>query len=55
MKPQDEPSPPQSPLPLALLISEAVYRLVVLIERLLRGTNRYLIRPLRLQLRCLFW
>ena len=54
MKPEDEP-PPQSPLPLSLLISEAVYRLVVLVEHLLRWLNRLVLKPCRLQLRCLFW
>ena len=45
----------RKPLTLSLLISEWVYRLVVVVERLLRMVDRYLLRPARLQWRCLFW
>ena len=48
----DEPPPP-SPLPLSMLISERVYRLILLVERLLRLTNRTIIRPCRYLVWCL--
>jgi len=51
--PEDRGS--RSPLRFSLLISEAVYRLVVMIERSLRWTVKNLLRPCMLQLRCLFW
>ena len=44
-----------APLPLASLISEAVYKLVVGVERLIRWTARYILKPCLLQFRCLFW
>ena len=43
------------PLTLSMLISEWVYWLVVAVERLLRLLDRILLRPARLQYRCLFW
>ena len=48
-KPEDHVSP--KPLTLSMLISEWVYRLVVIVERLLRLLNRFVIRPCRLQYR----
>jgi hypothetical protein len=52
---QPEDQRPANSLPLAMLISEAVYRLVVLVERTLRWLVKFLLRPCLLQLRCLFW
>jgi len=46
---------PATSLPLAMLISEAVYRLVVLVERTLRWLVKFVLRPCLLQFRCLFW
>ena len=46
---------PASSLPLAMLISEAVYKLVVLVERSLRWLVKFVLRPCLLQFRCLFW
>ena len=45
----------RKPLSLSMLISEWVYKLVVLVERLFRLVIRYLLRPAMLQFRCLFW
>lgn len=44
-----------SPLALSMLISEAVYKLVLLVECVLRWAVKYLLRPCQLQCRCLFW
>ena len=56
MKNRYEERPPDpSPLKLSLLVSEWVYLLVVIVERLIRWTTRYLIRPCILQFRCLLW
>ena len=52
---QPENQRPATSLPLAMLISEAVYRLVVLVERTLRWLVKFVLRPCLLQLRCLFW
>ena len=56
-KPIDEPVEQVShkPLSISMMISEWVYRLVVIVERLLRLGNRFVLRPARLQFRCLFW
>ena len=51
--PEDEPT--HSPLTLSMLISEAVYKLVVIVERALRLLNKFVLRPCLLQLRCLLW
>ena len=48
----DEP-PPRAPLPLSMLISERVYRFILLIERLLRWINRVVIRRCRYLVWCL--
>jgi hypothetical protein len=47
--------PPTSTVTLAMLISESVYRLIVLIERTLRWLTKFLFRPCLLHFRCLFW
>ena len=52
---QPEDRQPHSPLALSLLVSESVYRLVVLVERLLRLLTRFVLKPCLLQFRCLFW
>jgi hypothetical protein len=52
---QPENQRPASSLPLAMLISEAVYKLVVLVERALRLLAKFVLRPCLLQFRCLFW
>ena len=52
---QPEDQRPATSLPLAMLISEAVYRLVVLVERTLRWLVKFVLRPCLLQFRCLFW
>ena len=46
---------PHSSLALSLLISETVYQLVLVVERVIRWGVKYLLRPCRLQYRCLFW
>ena len=46
---------PAGSLPLAMLISEAVYKLVVLVQRTLRWLAKFVLRPCLLQFRCLFW
>ncbi len=43
------------PLSISMLISEWVYKLVVLIERTIRWIARYIFRPCLLQVRCLLW
>ena len=50
--PRQRPDPTVS---IAMLISESVYRLVVLVETLLRWSTRFLFRPCLLQIRCLLW
>jgi len=52
---QPEDQRPATSLPLAMLISEAVYKLVVLVERSLRWFTKFVLRPCLLQFRCLFW
>ena len=44
-----------SPLSLSLLTSESVYKLVLLVEYLLRWLGKNVARPCMLQLRCLLW
>ena len=51
----DDRAPDPSPLKLSLLVSEWVYRLVVIVERLIRWTIKYVVRPCILQYRCLMW
>ena len=46
---------PSASLSLAMLISETVYKLVLLVERSLRWLAKFVLRPCLLQLRCLFW
>jgi len=46
---------PHSPLTFSLLIAETVYRLVVIVERVIRWIAQTVLRPCRLQFRCLFW
>ncbi len=46
---------PHSPLALSMLISEAVYRLVLLVESLIRWVAKSVLHPCRLQCRCFFW
>ncbi len=47
--------PPKPSVTLSLLTSEVVYKLITAIERLLRWTNRSVIRPCRLLYWCLRW
>jgi hypothetical protein len=51
--PQNEP--PTSSVTYAMLISEAVYRLVVAIERTLRWFSKRVLPPLMLLIWCLRW
>jgi hypothetical protein len=46
---------PHSPLTFSLLIAETVYRLVVIVERVIRWIAQTVLRPCRQQFRCLFW
>lgn len=46
---------PTSSVTIAMLISEAVYKLVVLIERMIRWSVKFVLRPCLLQVRCLLW
>ena len=54
MSPPEDP-PPHVPLSLSMLISESVYKIIVLIERTLLWLARFVLRPCLLQFRCLFW
>ena len=45
----------RSPLPLSMLISESVYKLVVLIEGLIRWFNKTIMPTARLIYWCLRW
>ncbi len=49
-----EPAP-RSPLTLSMLTSEAVYKLIVAVERSIRWFNREVIRPGILLIWCLRW
>lgn len=53
--PKDRMPDCSSPLTLSLLISETVYKLVVLVERSIRLFSKYILRPCVLQFRCLLW
>ena len=44
-----------TPLTLSMLTSEGVYKLVCLIERILRWSMKAVIRPNLFLFRCLFW
>ena len=46
---------PTSSVTIAMLISETVYKLIVLIERMLRWNMKFVVRPCLLQIRCLLW
>ena len=46
---------PTSSVTFAMLISETVYKLVVLVERILRWVTKSILRPCMLQFRCLLW
>ena len=45
----------RSPLPLSLLISEAVYKLVLVVERVLQWINKNIMPTLRVIYWCLRW
>ena len=47
--------PPKAPLTTSMLISEAVYKLIVCVELLIRWINRRLVPPCRLLYWCLRW
>jgi hypothetical protein len=46
---------PTSSVTYSMLISESVYKLVVVIERIVRWVSKVILRPCLLQFRCLFW
>jgi hypothetical protein len=52
---QPEEQVSHTPLSISMLISEWVYPLVLLVERAIRLPTKFIVRPCRLQYRCLFW
>ena len=46
---------PTSSVTISMLISESVYKLVVLIERVIRWFNKAILRPYLFLFRCLVW
>jgi hypothetical protein len=38
-----------------MMISETVYKMVVIVERIIRWLSSVVLRPCLLQFRCLFW
>ena len=46
---------PSSSVTIAMLISESVYKLVVVIERPIRWFNKAILRPHLFLFRCLVW
>lgn len=46
---------PSSTVSLSMLVSESVYRLVVIVERLIRWFGKNIYRPYWFLFRCLIW
>jgi hypothetical protein len=46
---------PTSSVTFSMLVSETVYKLVMLVERILRWMTKFIFHPCILQYRCLFW
>jgi hypothetical protein len=54
VKPPDYKNPSSS-VSIAMLISESVYKLVVIIERIIRRVSKTVVPPCRLLFWCLRW
>lgn len=46
---------PSTSVTFSMLISEAVYKLVIVCERSIRWLDKFVLRPCMLQIRCLLW
>lgn len=55
--PVDDPKNqlPSSSVTISMLISESVYKLVVVVERIIRWFNKAVLRPYLFLFRCLVW